>query len=97
MSEKKVKKILLKKGNEIIMSEKNKMPIKQDNKNILEEKLILDVRDMAKILGVGMNTMYALISTEGFPKIRIGRQYKVFKSAFLEWLEKSIGMNISLD
>ena len=48
--------------------------------------LVLTVSDVSKILGIGMNTAYDLIRSGAIKSVRVGRQIRVSKSAFLEFL-----------
>jgi len=54
------------------------------NKNDLP--LVLTVSDISKILGIGKNTAYDLIRSGALKSVRVGRQIRVSKSAFLEFL-----------
>ncbi len=54
------------------------------NKNDLP--LVLTVSDISKILGIGKNTAYDLIRSGAMKSIRVGRQIRVSKSAFLEFI-----------
>lgn len=50
------------------------------------------VKDM---LQLGTKQCHALMQTEGFPSIKIGRQYRVLASDFKDWLNntKEIKLN----
>lgn len=50
------------------------------------------VKDM---LQLGTKQCHALMQTEGFPSIKIGRQYRVLVSDFKDWLNntKEIKLN----
>ena len=48
--------------------------------------LVLTVAEVAKILGVGKNTAYDFIRSGAIKSVRVGRQIRVPKSAFLEFL-----------
>lgn len=48
--------------------------------------LVLTASDVSKILGIGMNTTYDLIRSGTIKSIRVGRQIRVSKSAFLEFI-----------
>ena len=50
------------------------------------EKLLLDVREVQKILGFGITNTntYKIIKEQKIPDIRIGRQIKVFKKGLYE-------------
>ena len=48
--------------------------------------LVLTVAEVAKLLGVGKNTAYDFIRSGAIKSVRVGRQIRVPKSAFLEFL-----------
>ena len=48
--------------------------------------LVLTVSDISKIMGIGINTAYDLIRSGAIKSVRVGRQIRVSKSAFLELL-----------
>ena len=51
--------------------------------------LVLDVKNIATIMGISKVSAYQLVHSEGFPKTQIkGRLIRVSKRAFFEWLEK---------
>lgn len=52
----------------------------------INNKLILTVKDISKILGIGISKAYKLVKTEGFPKIRLGRQIRIPSEAFYKWM-----------
>ncbi len=54
--------------------------------NTSDLPLVLTVSDISKILGIGKNTAYDLIRSGAMKSVRVGRQIRVPKSAFLEFL-----------
>lgn len=48
--------------------------------------LVLTVSDISKVLGIGKNTAYDLIRNGAIKSVRVGRQIRIPKSAFLEFL-----------
>ncbi|MEM3486066.1 MAG: helix-turn-helix domain-containing protein [Candidatus Methanomethyliaceae archaeon] len=52
----------------------------------MQEKLLLTVPEVAKLLGIGRNTAYELIYRRGFPVIRFGRAVRIPRQALLEWI-----------
>lgn len=48
--------------------------------------LVLTISEVSKILGIGKNTAYDLIRSGAIKSVRVGRQIRVPKSAFLEFL-----------
>ncbi len=49
-------------------------------------KLALRPRELAVALGVGHNAAYALCKTEGFPSVRVGRNFIVPVDSLRRWL-----------
>lgn len=65
--------------------------IRQD-KN--ERKRIKNMRfytteDLEELLKIGKRQARALMRTNGFPSIRIGREYRVEEEAFLNWIHQT--------
>ena len=52
------------------------------------ENLGISITELAKTLGIGRNTAYAMTRQEGFPCIRLGRRTVVLVEGLREWLEK---------
>ena len=48
--------------------------------------LVLKVPEVAKILGIGRNTAYDLVRSGAIKSIHVGRQIRVSKAAFLEFI-----------
>lgn len=55
--------------------------------NYAQLPLILTVKEVAEVLGLGRNTVYELVRQGKIRSIRIGRQIKVPKSALVEFLK----------
>jgi len=64
------------------------------NKYLEENELpfILNVNDVAGILGVSRAFAYNLFHSEDFPVIIIGKRRIVKKESFLNWLRKKEGL-----
>jgi excisionase family DNA binding protein len=60
------------------------------------EKMVLSVREGAGALGVSLPTMYALINSEGFPCLMIGRRRVIPVDAFKRWIGENMGRQINL-
>ena len=58
---------------------------------------ILTTEDLQEILKITERRAKALMRSEGFPSIRIGRDYRVEEEALKEWLKttKSITLDYS--
>lgn len=48
--------------------------------------LVLTISEILKILGIGKNTAYDLIRSGAIKSVRVGRQIRVPKAAFLEFI-----------
>lgn len=51
------------------------------------EKLVLSVREAAKVLGISSTAMYNLVKVQGFPTIQIGNRLLVSASGLTRWLD----------
>lgn len=60
------------------------------------EKKFYGVKDIQRIFGVGRNKAIALLNTEGFPTIKIGRTYRVETSELENWIKENKGKNIAI-
>ena len=56
--------------------------------NISDYPLLLTVKHIQEILGVGKNRAYEIMQIEGFPVVVVGRLKRVPRDKFFEWLEK---------
>jgi excisionase family DNA binding protein len=54
------------------------------------ESLLMDVPEVKKILRIGTNKTYDIIRENKIPYIKLGKQIKVYRKGFYEWLEKNI-------
>ncbi|MFF2909188.1 helix-turn-helix transcriptional regulator [Paenibacillus sp. NPDC057934] len=52
------------------------------------------ITDLLELLPLGRNTIYRLVSSDDFPKIRIGRKIIIPAKKLEEWLEANIGTEI---
>lgn len=55
--------------------------------NTEELPLVLTVAQFAEIMGIGKNTAYDLIRSGAVKSFRVGRQFRISKAAFLEFLD----------
>lgn len=53
-----------------------------------EEIKMYNSDDLQKIFGIGKNKAYKLMSSSGFPSIKINRQLRVEHNALMKWLNK---------
>lgn len=54
-----------------------------------ELPLILDVKTVREITGLGQNNVYDLFHRADFPAVRVGKCLRVGREAFRNWLEKN--------
>lgn len=54
---------------------------------IEELPAILTVKDLAKVLMVGINTTYRLLRSGEIRSIKVGRQYRIPRASILSYLE----------
>jgi predicted DNA-binding transcriptional regulator AlpA len=47
---------------------------------------ILNAKQIAGVMGLSIPIVYSLISSEGFPLIKVGKRLMVEKMAFITWL-----------
>ena len=50
------------------------------------EKMTMTVSEMAGCLGIGLNRAYELVKSGRIPNLKIGRQIRIPRKAFYEWL-----------
>ena len=50
--------------------------------------LVLDMKEMQKVLGISRTTAYQRVHEEGFPAFRSGNRIKISKEALFEWMAK---------
>lgn len=52
--------------------------------------LVLTPKDIAKVLQISRNTTYELMHRKDFPTLKIGKQYRVNREQFLNWLNNGV-------
>ena len=65
------------------MEEENKKEIAENKAE--EEIVFLTPMDVAKIIGCSVQVARELFYREDFPTIKVGKNFKVMKSAFVDW------------
>jgi|GEM_PF-1564073 len=60
---------------------------KKEATNWKEEKLLLDAKDLQRILRINRNHIYELFHQSTFPSISIGKRYVIEKNNFKKWLQ----------
>ena len=57
---------------------------------------MLTPKDIQGILGCGINQVYNLFNSRGFPAIRINRRFYIKKSSFEHWLSNYEGKKFTV-
>ena len=60
-------------------------------KNYDELPLMLNVVQVAAVLGISRAGAYELVHSEGFPTLKIGSRIVIPRDKFLLWIEKQCG------
>ena len=53
--------------------------------------VVLTIDEMCAILGIGESKAYRLLSEPGFPRVKIGKTYKVYRDGLRRYLEEQTG------
>ena len=56
-----------------------------ENENEKDDLVFLTPKDVAEAMGCSLPTARTLFYREDFPGLKIGKNYKVLKSAFIKW------------
>ena len=51
--------------------------------------LMLNVQMVANILGISRTKSYVLVSSKGFPSLKLGNRIVVPKDQFIEWIRQN--------
>ena len=54
--------------------------------------VVLTIDEMCAILGIGESKAYRLLSEPGFPRVKIGKTYKVYRDGLRRYLEEQAGL-----
>jgi len=60
-------------------------------KNIVIEKELMGIKELALVVGLSERTLFRLIKDKHFPKLRIGKRLLFKKYKVIEYLEKKFG------
>ena len=53
-----------------------------------DEKILLTVKEFAKVSGLGETCIRNLVRVDGFPALKNGRKYMIHRRAADKWLEE---------
>lgn len=62
--------------------------------------VVMTVKDLQQALKTGRDNAYALLDVENpnhIPSFKVGNQYRVFRNAFITWLEAQSGIESASD
>ena len=48
---------------------------------------MMTVAEVAELLGFGQNFVYRLVNKPGFPAVKVGNSYRIFREGLMEWLD----------
>lgn len=57
---------------------------------------ILDSRALSEYLGIGRDKSIALMRSQGFPSLQLGKKYIVTSKALEEWLDHNRNQQVNL-
>jgi excisionase family DNA binding protein len=55
-----------------------------------EDRLLLRIEEAATLLGVGRTTVYAMVSAQKLPVVRIGRSVRIPREALVQWTQEHV-------
>ncbi|MED4353706.1 DNA-binding protein [Schinkia azotoformans] len=55
---------------------------------ITNEKVMLSVKDIMEIMGIGRDASYKVLNRRDLPTTKNGRKHLVYSKVFYEWLKK---------
>ena len=58
-----------------------------------QEKRCYTVKDLQEILGISRPTVYELLKRHEFRWIQVGKNYRISKKSFDEWLDQKMEKN----
>lgn len=53
---------------------------------MVKDRVMLDVKDIMKIMGIGRDKAYDLLHSKQFPIVRVGRRILVHQDVLFAWL-----------
>lgn len=69
---------------------KNSSPSTGEVPRDLEDlPLFLTPPQIAEILQIGRSSAYELVRSKGFPAVKIGRSVRVYREAFIRWMQEN--------
>lgn len=59
-----------------------------DIDEIQDLPFIMTPEDIAKVLRISRNKAYEVVHSKDFPCFKIGKQYRIKRERFIQWLDK---------
>lgn len=63
-------------------------------KPIEHERLVYTPAEAAEVLGISTSSMYHYMRQEGFPSLKVGKQWRVSKAGLDKWVLEQAGVTI---
>ncbi|MDR1702345.1 MAG: helix-turn-helix domain-containing protein [Sporomusaceae bacterium] len=54
---------------------------------------LLNIKELCAFLQIGKTTAYTLIHSKGFPKVKVGREWRFEEAALEKWVQEQINEN----
>lgn len=51
--------------------------------------LVMTPMDVAAVLKISRNTAYELVHRDSFPSLKVGKQYRIPRDKFINWLDSA--------
>lgn len=61
---------------------------------IIDNRILYTAKDIQELFQMGRSKTYELMRIKSFPKIKIGKQYYIPKTALEKWIESSVYKSI---
>lgn len=63
----------------------------------MKEKMAYGLKEAAKMCGVSVHTMQALVNSEGFPAFRAGRRWMIPRDELVAWMARQAAERSTFD
>ncbi len=63
-------------------------------KSAEELPMVLNVREVAAVLGIGLAHAYEVVRKEDFPSITLGERIVIPRDRFLQWMESEVDKKV---
>lgn len=62
---------------------------------MVENKILIGIKEAAKMVNLSLPTMYKLAYSDGFPSIRVGKRILINVEGLQRWANEQCGHNIN--